>query len=145
MRFTENTRGFRNNNPGNIRHGNDWNGETNGNDASFETFVSVEYGIRAIYRLTVTFGNYYNLKTIKEFISRYAPPNENNTKHYINTVWQYMLDNSNDEQGRELMAKKTDTNFHELDLDPLFIGGIILVENGMQPFNFEFIKQCEDL
>jgi hypothetical protein len=145
MEFIEKTRGFRNNNPGNIRVGNDWKGEIKGDDSEFEVFAAVEYGIRAIYKLTATFANHYNLKSIEEFLQRYAPPIENNTKSYINTVYQYMIDHADNEQAAYLLNNKTAANIHEHNLLPLFIGGIILMENGFQPFNFEFIKDCEDL
>ena len=39
-------RGIRNNNPGNIRHGNDWQGISKEQpDPAFCTFVSPEYGL----------------------------------------------------------------------------------------------------
>ena len=45
------TRGLRNNNPLNIRKGNDWQGETKGSDPSFETFQSMAYGYRAAIKI----------------------------------------------------------------------------------------------
>ena len=47
-RTTTIPRGIRNNNPLNIRIGNQWLGErANPNDPAFEQFVAMEYGIRA--------------------------------------------------------------------------------------------------
>lgn len=145
MDFKQDTRGFRNNNPGNIRHGNDWKGEEEGYDKAFETFKSVEYGIRAIHVLLNTFSKHYALNTIEGIINRYAPPNENHTTQYINSVYQYMFDNALADQAAYLHREKTKADINEFNLKPLFIGGIILVENGFQPFNFEFIKECENV
>lgn len=40
-------RGIRNNNPLNIKIGNDWKGEVPNTDGTFEQFESMEYGLRA--------------------------------------------------------------------------------------------------
>ena len=78
-------RGERNNNPGNIRHGSQWQGlSVEQTDKDFCQFISPEYGIRAIYKLLQTYQKKYGLNTIKTIIHRYAPPNENNTIGYIN-------------------------------------------------------------
>ena len=50
------TRGIRNNNPGNIRNSDatDWKGEVNAfakKDTSFEEFVDMPHGYRALLRL----------------------------------------------------------------------------------------------
>lgn len=80
-------RGIRNNNPLNIRKGNDWNGETALSlDSEFETFKNPTYGFRAAAKLIRNYYHKYNLTTIRDIISRWAPPNENNTESYINKV-----------------------------------------------------------
>jgi hypothetical protein len=145
MDFKTNTRGFKNNNPGNIRHGNDWQGETKGSDTAFESFVSVEFGIRAIFKLINNFSSKYKLNTIEEIISRYAPPSENATAKYINSVYSYMFDHANTQDAAILHKNKQQTNIQTKTLKPLFVAGIILVENGFQPFNIEFIEDCEKL
>ena len=145
MDFNTNPRGFRNNNPGNIRLGNDWRGEINGADKSFETFSSIEWGIRALYKIIEAYKNKYNAVSIKDIITRYAPSNENHTSGYINQVYKYMLDHSFTPQSKILLKDKYDTDVHQEALMNLFVAGIILVENGLQPFNFEFIAECEKL
>ncbi len=145
MDFRVNTRGFKNNNPGNLRHGNDWKGEAKGDDKAFETFASVEYGIRALYKLITNYSDKYDLNTIENIITRYAPPFENKTASYINTVYGYMFDNANAQDAAILHKYKQQTNINTKTLKPLFVAGIILVENGYQPFNFDFIKDCENL
>lgn len=85
MKDFSNVRGYRNKNPGNIRHGSKWQGlAPNQTDAAFCQFVSHEYGIRAIYKLMQTYQNKYGLNSIEAIINRYAPPVENNTQSYIN-------------------------------------------------------------
>jgi len=79
-------RGYRNNNPLNIRHNADvFQGEIKGNDKSFKTFSSMPYGYRAAF---VTLGTYLSrgYNTIEKIITKWAPPNENNTAGYIANV-----------------------------------------------------------
>lgn len=81
------TRGERNNNPGNIRKTSiRWLGEILGNDIGFEKFDTPEHGIRALAKILLTYQDKYKLRTINEIISRWAPKSENNTGVYINFV-----------------------------------------------------------
>lgn len=82
----KNTRGYRNNNPGNLRHGSKWQGlAPTQTDTSFCQFKTMYYGVRALDKLILNYTrNGYN--TISKIISRYAPACENNTKAYISTV-----------------------------------------------------------
>lgn len=81
-------RGYRNNNPLNIRFNdyNDWKGKVLPNtDGAFEQFVSMAYGYRAaIYQIKKYIER--GKDTISEIISTWAPSNENNTAGYISTV-----------------------------------------------------------
>lgn len=79
-------RGIRNNNPGNIKHGDTWKGEIKSTDRTFEQFKDAEHGIRAIGVLLRTYNTKYNLDTIDGIISRWAPKSENQTQNYINFV-----------------------------------------------------------
>ena len=86
------TRGYRNNNPGNIRltfnkDGSKrfWTGEVEGTDKAFKTFKNMAYGYRAIFALLKEYiSKGYN--TIDKIIGRYAPTSENNTNAYVTTV-----------------------------------------------------------
>lgn len=80
-------RGLRNNNPGNVRHGPDkWQGmAAQQSDTEFVQFRSMEYGVRAIARILLTYQK-RGADTISEIVSRYAPPNENNTAAYVSSV-----------------------------------------------------------
>lgn len=74
-------RGTRNNNPGNLKLSSlNWRGKipnADNTDGTFEQFKSMEYGIRALYRLLVTYVNKYDLRSVDQIIDRYAPPGEN--------------------------------------------------------------------
>ena len=80
-------RGIRNNNPLNIRIGNQWLGErANPNDPAFEQFVAMEYGIRAGFVLLRRYIRHYKRTTIAAIIEAWAPASENNTQRYIDMV-----------------------------------------------------------
>lgn len=80
-------RGIRNNNPGNIRHSNEkWKGQCKGGDAAFKSFISPEYGIRAMTKILLTYQSKYKLDTLYKIISRYAPHVENDTDAYARYV-----------------------------------------------------------
>ena len=81
-------RGYRNNNPLNIKINskNNWQGKILPNtDGTYEQFKSIEYGYRAAL---VLLRNYIKDgdNTVAAIISRWAPANENNTTGYINRV-----------------------------------------------------------
>ncbi len=78
--------GVGNNNPFNIKDFNqNWRGQTGATDG-FVDFSSTDYGIRAADRLL---GN-YDVNTIRDIISKYAPDSENNTEGYINFVSDFL-------------------------------------------------------
>lgn len=85
-------RGIRNNNPLNIRKGNIWQGErANQTDTQFEEFETIEYGLRAAFVLIRNYITGYNGRTqkydtIAKIVRRWAPPTENATQRYIDTV-----------------------------------------------------------
>lgn len=122
------TRGIRNNNPGNIRHGAQWQGMAQDQmDASFVQFTDAKFGIRAIARILLSYERQgYN--TVRQIINRWAPPNENNTDAYIAAVahdCHLGVDEAMDVQA--LLA-------------PL-VTAIIQHENGSQPYPLETIAQ----
>lgn len=85
-------RGIRNNNPLNIRKGNSWQGERHPQtDKAFEEFESMEYGLRAGFKILRNYITGYNGKTpkfntIEKIVKRWAPPTENATRKYIDFV-----------------------------------------------------------
>lgn len=87
------TRGQRNNNPLNIRHGKSrWEGRTRvQTDAEFVTFKSMAYGYRAAWKLMDTYRTRLRMEgksyTLENIIHRWAPPEDgNDTTAYLRTV-----------------------------------------------------------
>lgn len=86
-------RAQRNNNPGNIRIGQPWQGlmprsqmsPEQAAETAFCVFMTPMWGFRA---MATIFHNYAKrgLVTIREIISTWAPPSENNTEAYILAV-----------------------------------------------------------
>ena len=89
----------------------------------------MDYGIRAIFRILKTYREKYGLNTIEGIINRYAPPAENDTESYIESVCVHV---------------------HGTDIYPIdklsfseylfLIESIIEHENGFCPFTTEYIK-----
>lgn len=117
------TRGYRNNNPGNLRHGSKWQGlATTQTDTAFCQFNTMYYGVRAVDKLILNYTrNGYN--TISKIISRYAPSNENNTKAYIAAVSSMV----NQPADRVLCEPG---EMADIKLLSLVVAAIIAVENG---------------
>lgn len=67
-------RGFRNNNPGNIKPTSDteFNGQTGRDAQGFGIFSSMEYGIRAIAVILKNYENRDGLNTVREMITRWS-------------------------------------------------------------------------
>jgi len=82
------SRGLANCNPGNIRRSSSrYRGEVRpSRDPDFKQFESIEWGYRAIFVTLNTYRRKYGLRTIREMISRWAPPVENHTEAYIRAV-----------------------------------------------------------
>lgn len=79
-------RSARNNNPGNIESNSTaWVGKT-GDDGRFVTYATPEHGVRAMGKTLETYQNKHGLTTVSQMISRWAPPNENNTTNYATFV-----------------------------------------------------------
>ena len=80
-------RGIRNRNPGNIRISpQPWQGKIKGPDTAFETFDTMDNGVRAIYKILIHYIKKDSLDTIWEIISKWAPPSENSVTSYVNRV-----------------------------------------------------------
>lgn len=79
--FFGQTRGLRNNNPGNIEKltNDTWEGQV-GTDGRFAVFKDLEYGTRAIIRVLKTYNNTHGINTINDIINRFAPEFVKNEK-----------------------------------------------------------------
>ncbi|HHS9759002.1 TPA: structural protein [Klebsiella pneumoniae] len=130
-------RGIRNNNPGNIRWGDDWQGlvsESQRTDKSFCQFKTPEYGIRAMIIILRNYQRKYGLSTVSGIIKRWAPPNENNTQAYINSVAKatgVSPDQRIDTKDSRFMMK--------------LLQAIIQHENGQQPYGFDVFGRAVEL
>lgn len=132
MDILEEPRGFRNNNPGNIEWGDDWVGlSKNRTDNRFCQFISVEYGIRAIFKILDTYRKKYGLTTITQIINRWAPPSENDTGSYIKSVCQSCAIGPDEVLDQEALPK--------------VVRAIIRHENGINLFSLTFIEGCRDI
>lgn len=94
------TRGFLNNNPGNMDRGDQpWLGEIRDlslctNDVQrgelthgrFCVFSDAQHGIRAMVKNLRAYRDRLGCRSVRDFINRWAPPNENNTAAYIANV-----------------------------------------------------------
>lgn len=103
-------RGLRNNNPGNIRINTDkFEGEIRpSSDVSFKQFQTMAYGYRAIMKTLQTYANKYKLTTLKQWIYRWAPPeDDNDTEAYVSFVSKFAKlnpDSPIDCKNKELMC-----------------------------------------
>lgn len=82
------TREIRLNNPGGIVHGPiSWRGmSTLQDDPKLVRFERPEDGVHAIMRDLITYQERHNLYNIRDIVTRWAPPHENNTAAYITDV-----------------------------------------------------------
>jgi hypothetical protein len=122
-------RGIRNNNPGNIEHSADaWEGmAADQTDPTFVQFTAPEWGIRAMVRIMRT---HYNAgqHTVRELITTWAPPTENNTDAYVAAVAQ-------------CSGLDPDTVYAFDVIVAAIAPCVILEENGQQPYPPQVIAQ----
>ena len=134
---TKPPRGIRNNNPGNIRWGDDWKGlvpETQRTDKSFCQFTKPEYGIRAMIVILRNYQRKHGLNTVSGIINRWAPPNENDTQSYINSVANAT---------GVPPDQRIDTGDSRFMMN--LLQSIIQHENGCQPYKFDVFVKAIDL
>lgn len=123
MRNNNLPRGLRNNNPGNIRRNSDvFQGEKTSSDKEFKQFKTMAYGYRAVFKILSNYYRNYHLKTIRQMICRWAPPEDNNhTEVYIKAVSDFAgipADDPIDITDREQMIR--------------IVAGMSRVENGRE-------------
>lgn len=132
-------RGIRNNNPLNIRKGNNWKGERHPQtDKAFEEFASMQMGIRAGFVLIRNYISGYGGKskpfnTIEKVVRRWAPPSENATLRYIDFVAK---DSGID--ARSILSFKDKSSMVAI------VNAMIFVECG-QRVDLDVIKSAYDL
>lgn len=80
------TRGIRLANPGNLRHGERWQGMADDQpDPDFVKFTAAQFGVRAMGRVLLTYKK-KKVSTVRAIISRWAPKVENDTDSYVDHV-----------------------------------------------------------
>lgn len=132
-------RGIRNNNPLNIRKGNNWKGEVYcSTDGEFEQFVSMQWGVRAGFKILKNYMTGYGgrvkaLTNIHDIIHRWAPPSENNCRAYIDSVCRF--------SGLHEFER---LQFSDRNKMLALIDGMIRVECG-QPVSLDIIASAYDL
>lgn len=119
-------RGLRLNNPGNlVRTPVKWQGQSAvQKDSRFVTFDEPKWGIRALAKTLMTYQDKHKLNTCQKIISRWAPPHENNTKSYVNTLCKQLGVAPNE---------AIDVASHPVAVK--LVKAITLHENGVQPYS----------
>jgi hypothetical protein len=129
MALMMSVRGLRNNNPMNLRIGNNWKGEViSESEEGFEVFESPEWGIRAGGKLLLNYQKNYGLGSIIEIINRFAPPVENDTAAYISSV-------------SKALNLAPDRRFEISQVLPELVAAIIKHENGINPYSDKLIEK----
>lgn len=114
------TRGLRNNNPGNIKYSsaNNWEGQTGQDSDGFAIFSSAEYGVRALGHILMSYAG-QGLTSVSAIISQYSATDQSS---YIANV---------------ASALGIDPNA-SIDVEaqlPQLAAAIITQENGLQPYS----------
>jgi hypothetical protein len=126
------SRGIRNNNPGNLDKGSDWQGlAADQTDERFCVFIAPVWGIRALAKVLLAYYAKHHLATVREIIRRWAPPTENDSGAYVAAVSNRMGVNP------DALLKLTERKF----LKPL-VEAIIQHENGSQPYDDATIDEA---
>lgn len=144
---------YKNYNPLNIRATDtDWLGKT-GSNKGFEVFSNPEYGYRAAAKNLYTSNTKYNNRSVRDLITRWAPPNENNTEKYIDVVSTDLgvdpdadLGNleSNPELTKKLLKSMTKMEGANNNFNDKHIENGVALANGKEPSEIEFEKRPED-
>lgn len=120
-------RGIRNNNPLNLRKGNNWQNEiADPLEREFEVFKTPFDGIRAAAKTLHTYATKHGLNNIEQIVYRWAPPSENDTAAYINSMVQKV--------GVNASETLTTSEYKAL------LTAMIMHENGQQPYDDELIN-----
>ncbi len=118
-------RGVRNNNPGNIEWlppARAWRGQV-GNDGRFGVYDSPANGVRAVGQELLKDWR-AGADTIRELITAWAPPNENDTEAYVRAVARAVT-------GR---AEGGSDSINVQERLPALVAAVIKHENGQQPY-----------
>ncbi|MEI2428675.1 hypothetical protein RDV84_00255 [Lysobacter yananisis] len=134
------SRGIRNNNPGNIdrRPENKWQGRmprermtpAQREENRFEVFATPAWGIRALAVLLINYFDRHDRNSVRKIVGRWAPPNENNTDAYVLAVARAVG-----------VGPDEFVNLHEYRRLRPIVEAIITHENGRQPYSPDVIEE----
>lgn len=130
------TRGLRNNNPGNIRATTIiWDGQTGIDTAAggpFAIFQHSRWGLRALAKLLLNYERIYGINTPTGIINRWAPSHENPTDNYVQHV-------------ANAVGVAPEQAFSVREKLPQLMRAIIYFENGIQPYSEGAINEAINL
>lgn len=129
-KFNPNSRGFRNNNPGNLRDANNKIGLQGPKGDKMAVFASDRDGLAAMSRQLMLDAE-KGKNRIDDYIRKYAPANENKTQEYINMVSNWTG-----------FSPYEQLDMHNPDVLAKLMNSMIRVENGAQPFSYEQVMEA---
>ena len=120
-------RGIRNNNPLNIERTSDnWQGMAAvQTDSRFVNFVDPRWGYRAAARILQNYGA-AGIVTLEQIINRWAPPIENNSRAYVESV------------SAKIGVEPDGSPWDRL---PELLAAMTVHENGSNPYSMELIRE----
>lgn len=128
------SRGLRNNNPLNIRRNSTkWQGlAEEQNDKAFFTFIAPEWGYRAAIKTLQNYRRIHGLTTVRQWISRWAPPVENDTEAYI----RFVCDKAE-------VGEDCEPNLHNKEVMCRIVAAMSNMENGVPAMMADVYKGWE--
>lgn len=127
-------RGVRNKNPFNLRGNDDWYGKKGSDEQGFAQFAYPTDGLRAGALNLINQQKKHGVRNIRQLITKYAPPNENDTEAYINKVAKFVGVTPN--QDIQLSNKATLSRV---------MNAILMQENGKHPYTPKMIENAATL
>ncbi len=94
--------GIRNSNPGNLRVGGNWQGETQG-EGGFAAYPSMVLGLRAMAKNLLVYQDRYGLDTVREFVTRWSTTDREAYISYVCTVCDLRPDDRIDLHDRDTL------------------------------------------
>ncbi|MCC8421477.1 lytic transglycosylase catalytic [Photorhabdus thracensis] len=123
-------RGLRNNNPGNLNFAGQRGATRENGEGRFASFETAFDGLRALSRQLTLYAK-RGLITVRDIITKYAPPEENDTEGYIAFLAKWL--------GVDPNAR---LNLRDPQMLTAMMNGIIHRENGRNPYSSELINKA---
>ncbi|WP_445494395.1 lytic transglycosylase catalytic [Photorhabdus sp. SF281] len=123
-------RGLRNNNPGNLNFVGQRGATRENGEGRFARFETAFDGLRALSRQLTLYAS-RGLTTVRDIITKYAPPEENDTEDYIAFLAKRLGVDPN-----------AQLNLQDPQTLTAMMNGIIQRENGRNPYNSELMGKA---